>query len=63
MLPQIRPVAKRSECGEAQSDTTFAAVSITIGMLIRIRILALGSVSDESPRNTGNRLVPKKNPM
>jgi hypothetical protein len=62
MEPQIIPVANRSPCGEAQSESIFAAVSITIGTLMKIRILASGSDSDERPRNTGYRHVPKKNP-
>jgi hypothetical protein len=62
MAPQIRPVHNRSQWAEAQNDTTFAIESITIGKLIRIRILTLGSSSDENPRKIGNRIVPRKNP-
>jgi hypothetical protein len=57
------PVASRSQCDEAQSESTFAAVSITIGILTRIRVLAFGSDADEIFRSTGYKHVPKKNPV
>jgi hypothetical protein len=59
----MTPVVNRSQCMVAQSESTFAAVSITIGRLIKIRISTLGSDSDDRPRNAGNRHVPKKNPI
>ena len=53
MAPHMIPVTNRIQCDEVQSESTFAAVSITMGTLSQIRSLTFGTDSDEKPRSKG----------